>query len=67
LRLAGAAAKIRATIGEPGTPDRQTRLARRLAPARAMLGEEASADAWEAGRAMTLEQAAADALKVSGD
>lgn len=63
LRLAGAAAGIREAIGVPGPPDRQARLTRRLAPAREILGERASAAAWAEGQAMTTERAVAYTLE----
>jgi predicted ATPase/class 3 adenylate cyclase len=56
-RLLGASAALREMIGAPQPPQEQT-----VAAARAALGEEAWAAAFAAGRALTLEQAAAEAL-----
>jgi hypothetical protein len=62
MRLAGAAASLRAHLNLPGAPSEQTSLARRLAPARQALSAEEQATAWAAGQAMTAEQAIAYAL-----
>jgi tetratricopeptide (TPR) repeat protein len=62
LRLAGAAAALRARLNRPLAPAEQTTLERRLAPARQALSAEEQATAWAAGQAMTREQAIADAL-----
>ncbi|HEV8636796.1 MAG TPA: tetratricopeptide repeat protein, partial [Chloroflexota bacterium] len=59
LRLAGAAAALRETVGSPLAPVDTTMLERWLGPARAALSGEAAAAAWEEGRAMTPEQAVA--------
>jgi non-specific serine/threonine protein kinase len=62
LRLAGAAAALRARLNRPLAPAEQDALERRLAPARQALSAEQQATAWAAGQAMTREQAIADAL-----
>jgi len=65
LLLAGAAAALRETIGAPLSPAERPRLERHLETAHQALDEEASAKAFAAGRAMTLEQAIAYALEES--
>jgi predicted ATPase len=65
LRLAGAAAALRERTGEPGSPDRRARRDRRVALARAALGEEVAQARWIEGHAMTPEQAIAYALQES--
>jgi predicted ATPase len=62
LRLAGAAAALRAAIGRPPTATERARLERWLQPARRELGDAASEAAWAAGRLMPLERAIAEAL-----
>jgi non-specific serine/threonine protein kinase len=57
IQLAGAAASLRATSGSTFTPARRTMLDQWLVPLRQTLGEEAIHSAWEAGQAMSLEQA----------
>jgi tetratricopeptide (TPR) repeat protein len=64
VRLFGAAAAIRDAIGHPPYPDEQQEYDRLLAAVREQLGEDAFAAAWVAGRALTLEQAVAEALRV---
>ena len=61
-RLLGAAAAVRETIGAPQPPQEQTDVEQAVAAARAALGEEAWAAAYAAGRALSLEQAIAEAL-----
>jgi tetratricopeptide (TPR) repeat protein len=61
-RLAGAAAGMCERSGLRPERTQQAGFGERLAAARAALGEEAFAAAWAHGRAMTLEQAIADAL-----
>jgi predicted ATPase/class 3 adenylate cyclase/DNA-binding CsgD family transcriptional regulator len=51
LRLAGAAATLRATLGLPLSPPERAQLERRLRPARRSLGPAAAA-AWGEGRAL---------------
>jgi hypothetical protein len=63
LRLAGAAAALRAAIGLTRSPADDARAERRLRAARAALGGAAAAAAWAAGRAMSLEAATACALE----
>jgi non-specific serine/threonine protein kinase len=62
LRLAGAAAALRESIGAPLSPADRIELERHLETARRASGEEASAQALADGRAMTLEQAIEYAL-----
>jgi non-specific serine/threonine protein kinase len=62
LRLAGAAAALRGTIGTALPLAGQEALQRTLAPAHGRLDEPSRMLAWEAGQSMTLEQAIADAL-----
>jgi non-specific serine/threonine protein kinase len=57
LQLAGAAAGIRDRSGSSMTPMRRTLLDQWLVPLRQVLSQEAIQSAWEAGRAMSLEQA----------
>lgn len=61
-RLAGAAMTIRETIAVPLSPSNREDLEPKLATARAALGEVAWAEAYAAGRALTMEQAIAEAL-----
>ena len=61
LRLAGAAAALRARLNRLLTPAEQTALEHRLASARQALSAEEQASAWAAGMGMTREQAIADA------
>jgi non-specific serine/threonine protein kinase len=63
LRLAGAAAALRQTIGTSMGPAYQTYLRRGLELAWQALGEEAGEAAWAEGQRMTLEQAVAYALE----
>ena len=67
LRLAGAAAALRAAIGLTRSPADDARAERRLRAARAALGGAAAAAAWAAGRAMSLEAATACALEDGGE
>ncbi|HJZ48754.1 MAG TPA: hypothetical protein VKE41_16365, partial [Roseiflexaceae bacterium] len=62
VRLFGAATRLRDATGSPPLPDEHIAYDRLLAAAREQLGEDAFAAAWAAGRAMTLEQAIAEAL-----
>lgn len=62
LRLAGAASVVREALNTPLSAADQRRLDAALAPARQALGEEAAAAAWEAGRALPLDSAIAEAL-----
>jgi hypothetical protein len=61
-RLFGAAAALRETLGAPLPPSDRVEYERRLATLRSTLGEPAFASAWNAGRALTWQQAADDAL-----
>jgi non-specific serine/threonine protein kinase len=63
-RLFGAAAGLRRAIGSVIDPADREEYDRRLATLREALGEAQFAAAWEAGRALNLEQAVAYALEV---
>jgi hypothetical protein len=62
-RLLGAAAALRERVGAPLRPRRRAHVERAAAPARAVLGEERWAAAFAAGRAMTQQEAIAEALE----
>jgi ATP/maltotriose-dependent transcriptional regulator MalT len=62
LRLGGAAEALREQAGMRLPPGDVAQLERLLAPSRRALGEAARAAAWAEGRAMTVEQAVAEAL-----
>ena len=63
VRIWGAAERQREEIGSPLPPNERPRYGRRVAAARAALGDDAAFDrAWQEGRALTLEQAIALAL-----
>lgn len=62
-RLAGAAQTVREATSHALPPDQKETHERTLAAARAALSEEAFIAAWNAGRAMTLEQAVEYALE----
>ena len=61
-RLLGAASTGREAIASPASPGRQVELEGMAMEARVVLGEAGYAIEWERGRAMTLEQAIADAF-----
>jgi hypothetical protein len=63
VRLIGAAEALRKKITMPLPPIEQPEQTQVLEAARASLGEQGFAAAWEAGRAMTWEQAVASALQ----
>jgi predicted ATPase/DNA-binding SARP family transcriptional activator len=62
-RLFGAAATLRETIGAPVHPAHRPALEQRVTETRAILGEEAFTAGWAAGRALTLDEAVAEALR----
>jgi tetratricopeptide (TPR) repeat protein len=62
-RLGGAAEALREVLGSRLPPNENEEYERNVAAAREALGEEVFAVAWEAGRAMTWEQAVAYALE----
>jgi len=63
-RIWGTAQRLREQAGAPLSPDDKTRYDRRVAAARAALGNDTAFDhAWQEGRAMTLEQAIELALE----
>ena len=62
--LCGHAARLREEIGSPLPPWERLRYDRRIASARAFIGNDVAFDlAWQEGRAMTLEQAIEYALQ----
>jgi predicted ATPase/transcriptional regulator with XRE-family HTH domain len=61
-QLSGAAEALRERMGAPVSPVDRSWYDAAITHARAAIGEEAFAAAWAAGRAMTLEQAIAEAL-----
>jgi hypothetical protein len=65
LRLAGAAAALRQTLGAPLTPAEQTKLERSLEPARQALTGTAGATAWLEGWVMPVEKAIEEALALT--
>ena len=62
LRLAGAAAALRQSIGVPLTPAEQAKLESALEPARRTLDETASASAWSEGGRRPVEQVIEEVL-----
>jgi adenylate cyclase len=66
LKLAGAAAALRETIGAPLSPAESTRLERRLEPARQILSPAAADTSWQEGRALTLNAATDYAQRADG-
>lgn len=63
LRLVAAGAVLREAIGAPLSPTDQSKLDLALAPARQLLDAEAQRAAWEAGRALALEEAIEEATQ----
>ncbi len=64
-RLFGAADALFDAMGQVVEPGDRTEYDRNAAVARTQLGAQAFAAAWTAGRAMTMEQAIADALELA--
>jgi predicted ATPase/class 3 adenylate cyclase len=64
-RLLGAAAALREVLGAPQPPHQRADIEGAVAAAQATLGEEAWAAAFAVGRALTLEEAVAEALEKS--
>jgi predicted ATPase/pimeloyl-ACP methyl ester carboxylesterase/DNA-binding CsgD family transcriptional regulator len=64
-RLAGAAQALHDTIGAPLPPVWRADLDRRLAPARRALGKVAFAAAWGEGRALSVDEAVAEASQAA--
>jgi non-specific serine/threonine protein kinase len=62
LRLAGAAAALRAAAGVPLPPQERLTLDRHLTAARAALGARAAGEAWAQGQSLPPAQATAEAL-----
>ena len=65
-RLGGAASALRESIGSPRSPAEQEQIDQPATAARQELGEDAFAAAWDAGRAMTMEQVVEYALSATG-
>jgi hypothetical protein len=63
-RLFGVATSLAATIGAPIDPVLPDALEAAITIVRATLGEEAFATAWDAGQALSLEDAVAEALNL---
>ena len=66
LRLAGAAAALRQRIGTPLIPAEQSRLERKLEPARNMITHAADLEAWSSGWEMSVEEAVQEVLGTKG-
>ena len=66
LRLAGAAAALRQRIGTPLIPAEQSKLERKLEPARNMLTHAADLEAWSSGWEMSAEEAVQEVLSTKG-
>ena len=66
LRLAGAAAALRQRIGAPLIPVEQSRLEKKLQPARNMLTNAAGLEAWSSGWEMSVEEAVQEAFGNKG-
>jgi predicted ATPase len=67
LRLAGAAAGLRQTIGIPLAPSEQVKMKASLDAAREIVSNAAGNRAWLEGYGLTVEDAIAEALKPEGD
>ncbi|HEX3117638.1 MAG TPA: protein kinase [Candidatus Acidoferrum sp.] len=65
LRLAGAAAALRQSIGAPLLPTEQLRILQEIEPARHAMGSAASSAAWRAGWTLPLNTAVDEALSGS--
>jgi hypothetical protein len=61
-RLWGAAERLRAALGCRAAPAARATYERAMAQARAQLGDQAFAAAWDAGAALSLDEAIAEAL-----
>jgi predicted ATPase len=66
-RLFGAAESLRESIGTPPTPEEQIENEQVMPTIRAQLDEAAFNAAWAEGRALTMEQANADALSLTAE
>jgi DNA-binding NarL/FixJ family response regulator len=62
VKLAGAAASVRETVGAPAAPPWKAMVEMSQEPARAALGVEIAELVWREGRALSLEQAIDEAL-----
>jgi tetratricopeptide (TPR) repeat protein len=67
LRLAGASAALRQSLGAPLSPAEQSKLEACLHSARQALTDKAGATVWLEGWALTMEQAIAEALTTDDD
>lgn len=67
VRLLGAAEALREAAGAPHGPNERPHYERQVAATRDALTEAAFTAAWAAGRAMSLEQAVAEALAMDSD
>jgi len=67
LRLAGAAAALRQTIGAPLAAAEQLKLDASLDPARQAMGNSAGAEAWLQGWALATNRAVDEALRTGGE
>ena len=65
VRLWGAAGALREALGSPMLVDEQERYEQQIALTRSALGADAFAIAWEAGHALSMEQATDYALSIS--
>jgi predicted ATPase/class 3 adenylate cyclase/DNA-binding CsgD family transcriptional regulator len=65
VRLAGSATALRERVGAPRSPDGQQKLDHALRPACDTLGAEAADTVWQAGRALSLEEAIELALGIT--
>ena len=65
-RLLGAAESIRQSLGTPLPPGEAPPVTRAIAAAQETLGAAAFAEAWEAGRALSVERSVAEALGIDG-
>jgi non-specific serine/threonine protein kinase len=63
-RLGGVAEALRGVLGAPLPPDERASHERAVNAVRTVLGEEGTTVAWAAGRALTLDEAIAQALAV---
>jgi DNA-binding CsgD family transcriptional regulator/tetratricopeptide (TPR) repeat protein len=67
VRLLGAVAALTEQLAMRALPTRRARVRQVLAAARAGLGEEAYAAAWQAGRALSLDEAVAEAIQAANE
>ena len=65
VRLLGAAAALREAVGSPLTPVERDAHEREVAGLRATLGDARFDEAWSAGQALSLQQAADEAAEIT--